>query len=83
MSTLSLTAARNALLWRALWSELDRLRDHPDNAKYRTGREAVLAEMREIREMLREINAAEKIVSAESFESMLSEYMFESPFTVA
>ena len=83
MTTLNLTTPRSNVLWRALWKELNQLENHPDNMNYSTGREAVLAEMREIREMLREINAHEKIVSAASFEEMLREYMFESVYTVA
>jgi hypothetical protein len=83
MDALPLNPARNQLLWRALWRELEILEDHPNNKKYRTGREAVLAEMREIRDMLRDIQGREAIVSPTTFEEMLSAHMFESPFTVA
>ncbi len=83
MSALTLTTVRSNLLWRALWNEMDRLEKHPDNMRYRTGREDVLKEMREVREMLREINRAADILTGESLEDMLNAYTFESEFTYA
>lgn len=83
MTPMTVTETRCNLLWRALWTELDRLENHPDNIPYQTGRENILAEMREIRDMLADINARASIVRAETFAEMLRAYLFESPFTVA
>ncbi len=78
MTPLTLSQARTKILWRALCSELDRLENHENNARYRSGREEILSEMREIRETLREINASANILDDADFKNMLSDYTFAS-----